>query len=73
MNKKRKVRILTNRKVGFDTPITSRALIAHYGISATYKNAARAAQRLVRKYNLPLYQKGSGLWVLVSGGGDDCE
>ena len=54
------------RKIDFETPISSVNLIAHYGVIATYSNAARAARRLVRKYNLPLHQKGNGMWVLVA-------
>jgi hypothetical protein len=57
---------MRNTEVGFDTPISSVDLIAHFGVEATYKNAARAAQRLVAKYNLSLRHKGNGLWVLAS-------
>lgn len=50
-------------KLDIKTPISSVDLIAHFGVQATYKNAARAAQRLVKNYNLPLRQRGNGQWV----------
>jgi hypothetical protein len=57
--------MMNNRKVPFETPISSADLIKHYGIQSTYQNAARAAQRCVVRYNLRLSQTGSGLWVSV--------
>ena len=59
--------MMNNRKVPFETPISSADLIKHYGLQATPKNAARAAQRLVQRYNLPLRQQRSGKWVSVDG------
>lgn len=38
--------------------LTSQELIAMYGVVVGYSQASRAAQRLVRDYNIPWYRDG---------------